>query len=83
MFLPMADMNEDQDLLAGDVWQFLDEEAPRLIAHYFSKFDGRRFNAIGGGGDSPTLMNHFDSSDLVAVSTLSVNIPGSAAIEIF
>ena len=78
----MAETNEDQDLLEGDVWQFLDAEAPRLINEYFTTFDGRRFNALGGGGDSPALMNHFDSSDLVAVSTLSVNIPGSAAIEI-
>jgi hypothetical protein len=82
MFHSMAETNENQDLLAGDVWQFLDAEAPKLINEYFTTFDGRRFNTLGGGGDSPALMNHFDSSDLVAVSTLSVNIPGSAAIEI-
>ena len=75
-------MEKNQDFLEGDVWQFLDVEAVGLIKRYFTFFDGRRFNAIGGGGDSPALMNHFDSSDLVAVSTLSVNIPGSAAIEI-
>lgn len=82
MFHPMADNIDLADTLEGDIWQFLDDEAPGLVRSYYAYFDGRRFNALAGGGDAPERQDHFDSTDLVAVSTLSVEIPGSAAIEI-
>jgi hypothetical protein len=60
-------------------------EAVKRVQKYFKpngRFSGRLFEFLGGGGDSPEVAHRFTADDLVAVSLLSVNIPGSAAIEI-
>lgn len=65
---------------------FLDEHAHRMVSAYFNggpgekPFSGRRFERLAGGGDHPDRRDWFDASDLVAVSTLSVDIPAEAAI---
>jgi hypothetical protein len=57
----------------------------KQVQKYFKpngQFSGRQFEFLGGGGDSAEVAHRFTADDLVAVSLLSVNIPGSAAIEI-
>jgi hypothetical protein len=76
--------------LEGDVWQFLDDIAVDLVREYWNgtlddgspTFTGARFDMFAGGGDRPGAANRFDESDLVAVSMLSVKVPGRAAIEL-
>lgn len=64
-----------------------DEEAARLLAAYYRCLpDGRRaytgsyFNSWAGGGDSGENWDTLTANDLIAVSFLSVRIPGEAAI---
>lgn len=45
-------------------------------------FSGSRFERFAGGGDRPGVADEFTSDDLVAVTLLSVNIPGQAALRI-
>ena len=75
------------DLLAGDLMALLDgkKTVDSVARYYFGsrpKFTGRHFESLGGGGDRPGVENEFTAEDLVAVSLLSVNIPGEAALEI-
>lgn len=73
----------DANVLEGDVRRFLDEASVPLVAAYLSgAFTGARFETLGGGGDRPGAWDHFGADDLVAVSLLSVDIPGAAALEI-
>jgi len=80
----------NEEWLQGDVWQFLDDTAVGLVERYFDGVDSRgaplftgsRFNTLGGGGDRPGAAHQFDESDVVAVSMLSVEIPGRAALEL-
>jgi Family of unknown function (DUF6308) len=37
---------------------------------------------FAGGGDAPEVANFFTATDLVAVSLLSVDVPGTAALRI-
>ena len=59
-----------------------------LVDSYFTLpsaqggFTGSLFTEFAGGGDSPSSWDRFGSEDFVAVSLLSVRIPGRAAIEI-
>lgn len=46
------------------------------------RYTGRYFERLGGGGDRPEARHRFDSTDLVAVTMLSVNVPAEAAIAI-
>jgi hypothetical protein len=60
-------------------------EAVKQVQKYFKpggRFSGRQFEFIGGRGDAPEVAHRFTAEDLVAVSLLSVNIPGNVAIEI-
>jgi hypothetical protein len=57
----------------------------QLVQKYFNpegRFSGRRFEFLGGGGSRPGEAERITAEDLVAVSMLSVNVPGDAAIEI-
>jgi Family of unknown function (DUF6308) len=73
---------DNRELLEGDVSKFLDAEAVGLVKTYFSaKFTGNRFHQLGGGGAASDVADRFTSDDVVAVSLLDVNIPGSAALE--
>ena len=73
--------------LEGDVMRYLDtKSAVPLVRRYYSEsgllFSGRKFETICGGGDRKEVANEITSEDLVAVSLLSINIPGDAAISI-
>lgn len=63
---------------------FLDEGTSERLEKYFhsGKFTGGRFEAFAGGGDRPEAVNVIDADDIVAVSLLSVRIPGRAALQL-
>lgn len=57
--------------LEGDIWPFLDEHAPRLVARYFDvdpftdeSFTGGRFDTLGVNDPG-----RFTGDDVVAVSS--------------
>ena len=56
------------------------------VRKYYSEsgvlYSGRKFETLRGGGDRKEVANEITADDLVAVSLLSVNIPGEAAIQI-
>jgi len=64
--------------------------AAELLSTYFhTKLDdgvpyysGAMFETFAGGGDAPGVANAFTAADLVAVSLLSVDVPGPAALRI-
>lgn len=60
---------------------FADDAAEKL-AHYLDKgaFSGAWFQILGGRGDASEVANRFTPADIVAVSTLSVQVTGWAAI---
>ncbi|MFD6080419.1 DUF6308 family protein [Streptomyces hydrogenans] len=45
-------------------------------------FTGSRFEHLAGGGDRPDVADRFTAEDLVAVQTLSVTVPASAALDL-
>ncbi|MCO4236902.1 DUF6308 family protein [Pseudarthrobacter sp. MDT3-28] len=64
-----------------------EEEAARLLAAYYRRtadglpaYTGSYFNSWAGGGDSAENRDTITADDLIAVSFLSVKIPGDAAI---
>lgn len=64
-----------------------EEEAARLVAAYYRRtadglpaYTGSYFNSWSGGGDSGENRDAITADDLIAVSFLSVKIPGEAAI---
>ncbi|MCC5952048.1 MAG: hypothetical protein JJU45_08120 [Acidimicrobiia bacterium] len=71
--------------LADDLLRYVNaDRAVTDLRDYFGKrtYSGRRFERLGGGGDRVEIANRFTAEDLVACSTLSVNVPGRAAIAI-
>jgi hypothetical protein len=61
----------------------VDSAAQRVKRYYTeAKFTGRQFEWLAGGGDRPETTNCFTSDDIVAVSLLSVYIPGGASLAI-
>ena len=64
--------------------------AVELLSTYFHTtlndgdptYTGAMFEAFAGGGDAPAVANTFTAADLVAVSLLSVDVPGAAALRI-
>lgn len=66
---------------------YLDTGAAERLRRYFggatgSAFTGGSFERFAGGGDRPDVADRFTAEDIVAVSMLSVRIPGAAALEI-
>jgi hypothetical protein len=64
-----------------------EENAAKIVERYYKdrfKFDqprtGSRFDDWAGGGDALEVRNRITADDLVAVSFLSVKVPGVAAI---
>lgn len=53
--------------------------APRTTT---SGYSGSRFERLGGGGDRTAVASELTPEDLVAVSLLSVDVPGAAALAI-
>lgn len=65
--------------------RFLDEHASRLVAAYFggldqSRYTGRMFERLAGGGDHEDRRDRFDATDLVAVTMLGVDVAAETAI---
>lgn len=60
------------------------DDAAHVLARYlnFRDYSGAWFDTIGGRGDAPDVAHRFTPADLVAVSTLSVTIPGWVAVEL-
>jgi hypothetical protein len=74
-------------LVEGDPMLYLDvKSAVSRVRRYYSEtrplYSGRKFEVLGGGGDRADVANEINAEDLVAVSLLSVNIPGDAALAI-
>ena len=67
---------------------YLGQDAQSRLQQYFgdgaapSSFTGGSFERFSGGGDRPEVALRFTAEDIVAVSMLSVRIPGAAALEI-
>lgn len=73
--------------LSGDLMSYIQGNAAvDRVGRYFSEdkplYTGRQFELLGGGGDRVETADRFTAEDLVAVSLLSVNIPGDAALEV-
>lgn len=61
-----------------------DDRAPAALRTYLheGRFSGSWFERLGGRGDAGETANTFTAADLVAVTTLSVQVPGWAAVEL-
>ncbi|WP_306191303.1 DUF6308 family protein [Streptomyces sp. MK5] len=65
-----------------------DEAAVRLLVEYFTRprsrgdlfYSGAHFERLGGGGDAEHVANRFDSTDVVALTTLSVSLDAHGAL---
>jgi uncharacterized protein DUF6308 len=73
--------------LGPTLHRFLEHEAADLVSEYFGTgdggdllFTGSRFDALASGGDALERRNHFDATDIVAVSMLSVTVSPRAAL---
>lgn len=62
----------------------LNDGAEAMLQRYLSRrmFSGAWFGTIGGRGDAPEVADRFTPADLVAVSTLSLNVPGWTAVDL-
>ncbi len=66
-------------------------QAVELLSRYFyttlddgsPAYTGAMFERFAGGGDATEVADTFTPADLVAVSLLSVDVPGAAALRIF
>lgn len=60
------------------------DRAVCILRAYFEPgaYTGGQFESFAGGGDRAETVNTFTADDLVAVSLLSVAVPGRAALEI-
>lgn len=61
-----------------------EERAACVLRAYFSpgRYTGAHFERFAGGGDRADVAHRFDADDLVAVSMLSISIPGGTALEL-
>ncbi|PZH15653.1 hypothetical protein C1I97_07865 [Streptomyces sp. NTH33] len=67
-----------------------DEEVVRLLVEYFTRrrsrgdlfYSGAHFERLGGGGDIEPVANRFDSTDVVAITTLSVSLSPHGALDL-
>lgn len=72
--LTSPDMASAVELLSTYFYTTLDDGSP--------SYTGAMFERFAGGGDAPAIANTFTAADLVAVSLLSVDVPGAAALGI-
>jgi len=72
--LTSTDKSPAAELLSTYFHTMLDDGVP-----YYS---GARFEIFAGGGDASKVADTFTPADLVAVSLLSVDVPGRAALRI-
>ena len=54
-----------------------------LLGDYMHNYGGRWVERFEGGGDDPMVANRFTTADVLAVGTLSENIPAKAFLPIF
>lgn len=59
-----------------------DERAVPNLRSYFTEFEGRHFQALGGGGDRPETRDRVTAEDLVALQTLGVTVTGETAADL-
>ncbi|MER5969859.1 DUF6308 family protein [Streptomyces sp. NPDC002055] len=69
------------------LWQ--SHRAAELLRSYWAvRWDGTpactgsRFERLGGGGDRLSVANRFTADDVIAVTTLGVSIPATAALQL-
>lgn len=65
--------------------KYLDGRAEGRLRKYFDHsgtFTGGRFERFAGGGDRPETADTFTGEDIVAVSLLSIRIPGRVALQV-
>lgn len=75
------EMNDIKQAVRDHV--FADDSSEMLDRYlYHGRFSGAWFETIGGRGDAPEVADRLTPADIVAVSTLSVKIPGWAAVEL-
>src|SRR5690625_271645 len=60
------------------------DRAVGLLRRYFgldgsTPLTGSRFERLGGGGDAPANADRITAQDIVALSMLSIRVPGRAA----
>ncbi|WP_413452889.1 DUF6308 family protein [Georgenia phoenicis] len=63
------------------------ENALALLRRYFGldgkpAYSGSRFEALGGGGDAADVADKITAVDIVALSMLSIAVPGTAALRL-
>ncbi len=77
-------MNNQDPLDVTRLTPFLGEQAVDLVDLYFNsaEYTGGQFERFAGGGDRPEIADRFTADDIVAVSLLSVRIPGRAALQV-
>ena len=68
-----------------------DPQSTADLADYFQpdrpagtmpRYSGSRFESLAGGGDRPAVANTITADDLVAVTLLSVDVPGDVALQL-
>jgi hypothetical protein len=59
-----------------------DERAVPNLRSYFTEFEGRHFESLGGGGDRPATRDRVTAEDLVALHMLGVAVPGETAADL-
>lgn len=55
---------------------------PERTAGTMPRYSGSRFEFLGGGGDRPEIADRITVDDLVAVTLLSVDVPGDVALQL-
>lgn len=71
---PILDIKHADDAVATLRAYFLSDSPP--------PFSGSHFERFAGGGDRPETADVFTADDLVAVTMLSVSVPGRAALHL-
>lgn len=67
----------DQPQSVADLSRYFEPGRPAGTA---PRYSGSRFEFLAGGGDRPEVANTITADDLVAVTMLSVDVPGDVAL---
>jgi hypothetical protein len=76
----LADFTEQHELMDRLVLGDLSRRALDDLRVYFDRYTGRRFERFDGGGDRADVANWITSSDVLAVSLLSITWSPTAVI---
>jgi hypothetical protein len=72
-------------MIADRIRDYVDSDrAVERLRHYRQPgaFSGSAFETLAGAGDTPEVADEFTAADLVAITTLSVSVPGWGAIDL-